>query len=797
MTDLLTDLQASLGSAYRIEREMGGGGMSRVFLAEEMALGRRVVIKVLLPQLALGMSADRFRREITLAARLQHPHLVPLLAAGEVDELPYFTMPYVEGESLRARLAQGALSIAETVAILRDVAQALEYAHSKGVTHRDVKPDNILLSGSSAILADLGVAKALSLAAEERPLTSVGVSVGTPAYMAPEQAAADPATDYRADIYALGVVAYEMLAGRTPFAGRSPQAMLMAHATEVPVPIATVQPSTPALLANLVMQCLAKRPADRPESVSLLVRALETPGAAEAAPPAAVIRRLPALGRKTILAIGLGALLVSLIALGIWWRGRSGALRGGEGRSIAVLPFENRSGDPAFDYLEDGITDQVRDALNAIPGLVVKARSSSQRLKGKEAQEVGTRLGVEEVLQGTVSRSGDRLHVTTELVRTSDDNVLWSRTFEGRMEELAGIQDTITAAVARKLGGDTRGASRGTTDPEAYDLFLRGRSAYDHFEFPEAATFFRSTLDRDPRFARAGGYLAMSYANETVLNLGSLDSLLDLARVTAGQALATDSTVIEAHIAQAFILGSDLRVGEALKPFQRAMLIDSSDAYLLSNYGLALAQAGRIDEAVAEARRAYHRDPLSPRVGILSYLLFLSGQLDPAIARIREAIVLDPKAVLPYKLGAMILAFAGMPDSAVAAAATGVALDSANFGGRTSLLFAYAAAGRWQDVRRERAAIDRDAGQRERNYTQLVEHLVSGEYQEAMTSLERGVEAREQYLGIISIPCDPLFDPLKRDPRFDALLHRIGAIACPARLKWPIGRGRTEGGELR
>src|SRR5262245_42241398 len=232
-TDLRDQLQATLSDAYRLERELGGGGMSRVFLAEERALGRRVVVKVLSPDLAAGINFERFKREILLTAQLQHPHIVPVFTAGETDGLPYYTMPFVEGESLRVRLMRtGAMPIALAVSILRDVARALAFAHSKGVVHRDIKPDNILLAGNTATVSDFGIAKALldsRTATPAAPTTDVGVAIGTPQYMAPEQAAADAAIDQRVDLYALGCVAYEMVAGELPFAGRSAVSFIRAH----------------------------------------------------------------------------------------------------------------------------------------------------------------------------------------------------------------------------------------------------------------------------------------------------------------------------------------------------------------------------------------------------------------------------------------------------------------------------------------------------------------------------------------------------------------------------------------
>ena len=304
--DLREQLQSTLGAAYSLEHELGGGGMSRVFVATETALGRKVVVKVLPPELIQGVSVDRFKREIQVAAQLQHPHIVPVHVSGETDGMPFYTMPFVEGTSLRARLSKsGALPIGETISILREVAKALAYAHERGVVHRDIKPDNVLLSAGTAVVTDFGIAKALSasrMAAPGGTLTQIGTSIGTPAYMAPEQAAADPSSDHRADIYSFGCMAYEMLAGRPPFVAKSPQRLLAAQMSEKPQPISELRPDTPPLLAELVMRCLEKDSEARPQAAIDLVKTLDavtTSGGAHPAMPDILLGGRPRLVRAS------------------------------------------------------------------------------------------------------------------------------------------------------------------------------------------------------------------------------------------------------------------------------------------------------------------------------------------------------------------------------------------------------------------------------------------------------------------------------------------------------------------
>ena len=347
-SSLQEQLQRALGSTYLLERELGGGGMSRVFVALEPALGRKVVVKVLLPELTAGVNVERFRREIQLAAQLQHPHIVPLLAAGEAEGLPYFIMPYVSGESLRARVTrEGEFPIPETIRILRDIVSALAYAHASGVMHRDVKPDNVLLSGGVAVVTDFGVAKAISASAGESGatgLTSMGVALGTPAYMAPEQATASPNTDHRADIYSLGIVAYEMLTGNPPFGGRSAQQVLAAHVIEEPEPVERRRPAVPPMLATLIKECLAKRPADRPQTAAAVMHVLDAVATPSGGSAATTAVRMPVAAQpvghewKRWRMAGVAALVVLLGGGVLWLRRNSPATVPTPGASAVAEP---------------------------------------------------------------------------------------------------------------------------------------------------------------------------------------------------------------------------------------------------------------------------------------------------------------------------------------------------------------------------------------------------------------------------------------------------------------------------
>jgi serine/threonine-protein kinase len=522
-------LEVALGDVFTIERELGGGGMSQVFLAQERALDRRVVVKVLHPELA-GVNVDRFRREIQVVAQLQHPHIVPVLAAGEAKGILYFTMPYIDGESLRSwLLRESRLSVDDAVRVLHDVADALAYAHERGVVHRDIKPDNVLVSHRHAMVTDFGVAKALTVAARggaahPRVATGVnttgsGLAIGTPAYMAPEQAAGDPSTDHRADIYAFGVLAYELLAGRAPFTGRPPSEILAAHIAEPPERIETIRPDIPQGLAQLVMGCLAKKPDDRPQTAAAVrgaIEALATPGAGTVITTS--VRRRRAARRAVGTTVGL-ALAVVLGAVA--YSRRAHARPTIDENLVAVAPFRVVSRDASLRYLREGMLDLVSAKLTGNAGprsadprslLTAWRRAAgadSADLPRERALDVAETLGAGQLLIGDVS--GDSTHITLRamLVRVADGRARSPAQVAGNPDSLPKLVDQLTAQLlATDAGEEDRLGTLTSTSLPALRSFLNGQWLYRRGRYREAAQAYATAVELDTTFALAALRLA-------------------------------------------------------------------------------------------------------------------------------------------------------------------------------------------------------------------------------------------------------------------------------------------------
>jgi eukaryotic-like serine/threonine-protein kinase len=803
-------LQSALGAAYTIERELGGGGMSRVFVAVEHALGRRVVIKVLAPELAAGISADRFKREIQLAAQLQHPQIVPVLAAGEAAGMPFYTMPFVEGEALRTRLRRdGALPVREVVRIVSDVAKALEYAHERGIVHRDIKPDNVLVAGSSAAVTDFGIAKALAASKMQGPteapggtLTQIGTSLGTPAYMAPEQAAGDPNTDHRADIYALGCMAYELVTGTTPFHGLSPHQLFAAHIAERPASLLSRQPNVPPVLAALVMRCLEKDPAARPQSASDVLDALESVGTASAATASARADDRSARRERSRLMLGVGGIAVVAAAAVVWVAAsdaekRTPGSRTDRAKSIAVLPLANVGGDTASEYFAEGMTDELATALGKVPGLRVASRTAAYSFKGKSAtpDEIGRTLRVSTFLEGSVRRAGRRLRLSARLMNVSDGLTLWGETYEREVDDVFQVQDdiarAIVAALQIQLGGGTVGGAknRGTSNLEAYDLYLRGRYFFNRrgdASLREAIQLFGEAIKKDPAFARAHAGLGDAYALLPLWSNTPIDSAAPLALRAIDRAIEIDSTLAEAHAGRGSVLQLLWRWDEARQSLARAIALDPDYSTAHQWLGEALVLEGRVVESLDALRRSVELDPVSAiKWASYSFVLALAGRHDDARAAHDRSTQLDSGLVLTRYFSAWNALSAGRPADALREAKIIEPLGERYPPVFGVLGYSYAVTGDRDAAHGLRARLEETARQR-RGYAAAVGmvYLGLGDKANALTWLERSAREREAFFGSTSLAAS-VFDPRRPEPRFAALVRTINLD--PAILASPRG----------
>lgn len=788
-------LQSTLGSAYTLGRELGGGGMSRVFVADETALGRKVVVKVLPQEMAGVVSTERFKREITLAARLQHAHIVPLLSAGDSDGLPFFTMPLIDGESLRSKLArEGELPVGEAMKILRDVASALAYAHAQGVVHRDIKPENILLTAHDALVTDFGVAKALSASAthaDAGALTSIGIALGTPAYMAPEQAAADPITDYRADLYALGVVGYEMLAGHAPFAGRSAGQTLAAHASEAAPPLDRARPSVPAPLTALVMRCLEKRPADRPKSADEFLHAIDAlVNQSGGSQPQSGFRAASVHGRSWTrhgTRVAVAALVVVLGTTAIAkWLGRPSATIAA--KSIAVLPFANLSGAKENEFFSEGVTEEITDALGKVPGLRVAARTSAAAAmaKGLDLRHVGQELSVGSVLQGSIQRVGDRVRISAQLVDVANGFQVWSGKYDNELKDIFQVQDTIAKAIVSALriklagGAATTIVRVATGSPEAHTLYLQGLYLWNRRTAQtvrQAISFFKQAIEKDPRYAQAYAGVAMGYAVLPIFADVLAADTLAKAKEAANRAIALDSTLADAYAAMGYVELSFWRNASAERAFRRAIELDSTFATAHQWYAIQLAHLGRYDEAVSEIRRAHDLDPQSRVIGVLvGQLLYGARRNAEAESTLRKVMEFDPSFPLSYRNLSLVFIAQGKFDDAVTAAQRSLEL----FGDRSSfdvalLAQAYALGGHTAEARvLLQELVARSARERVSGTGMALLYDALGDHEHALQWLGRAFAEYDWPLNVFSH--SPLLDHLRADPHGAALFAKIEAM---------------------
>lgn len=671
--DLRDELQSTLGDGYKLERELVGGGMSRVFVAEEKAFGRRVVVKVLPLATAGQLSLERFRREIAFVAQLQHPHIVPLLTAGETAGLAFFTMPFIQGESLRARLSKsGEFPVIEATRVLREVASALAFAHQAGVVHRDIKPDNVLLASGASMVSDFGVAKALIASSNSNidvMRTTLGLALGTPAYMAPEQVSADPALDHRADIYAWGIVAYEMLAGSTPFSGRPAQAILAAHVSEPVEPLERRRRNLPSSLESLVMRCLEKRPADRPQSADDLVRALDELSTPSGGIHLASGPRITPTGmqwtRSRAWTIAALAVIAATVTAGtLYLRGRSSGFGSGAGASpaalgaldsknIAVLPFDNLPADSTTEYFAEGLRDEIADALTQVAGFGVVERASSISSKDRRTgvREIGRLLSAGSIVQGSVRRSGGELRIQVELTDARQGHATWGHGFTYQTGNVVALQTGIAHAIAESLhvhlgGGNRAIETTGSADPEAHDLYLRGvfyMRRYDEPDLKKAKGLFEQAIAKDPKYAAPWAGIARVWMYLADDWLPPRDAYPH-AKEAALKALALDSTSAGAHVKLGQIYEwYDWNFAAAEREFRTALITEPRNSDALRHFANVLVRRGARDSARVEYRKSFELDPINDEAAMGLALAFMRlNELDSTETAIKVAHELLP-----------------------------------------------------------------------------------------------------------------------------------------------------------
>jgi serine/threonine-protein kinase len=745
----IADRLSAIADRYRILEEIGRGGTATVFLAEDLKHGRRVAMKVLRPVPGAAYEPQRFLREIRIAAGLAHPQILPLHDSGECDGLLYFVMPYAGCETLRDRITrEGQLPIDAALRIVRAVSAALAYAHRHGIVHRDIKPENILLQEGEPVVADFGVAMALSAAAGDSVyVTDRGFAVGTPAYMSPEQASAEPTLDGRSDQYSLACVLYEMLSGDPPFAGTGARATMARHAIETPASIRTRRPTVPMAIDRALARALAKSPGERFPGMTEFADALVAP----------VPEVIPVADAGTIR----------------------------EARTIAVLPFVNAGGDAENEYLSDGITDELIIALSKVDGLNVASRTSVFALKGlrEDVRSLGARLNVSAMLEGTVRRAGNRLRITVQLIGVADGRTLWSERYDREAADVFAIQDeiartivtTLRATLLRDLGDAP--PVRYTANPRAYHLYLKGRYWWNRRTqagIAEGIKYFEQAIAEDPGYALAYTGLADSYALQVDYRGAPVRDGMERAKGLARKSLALDDSLAEAHTSLGWVsFIYDWDWPAARESFARALECNPAYSVARQWHSWYLMAMGRVEESLAEGRRAVELDPASVSIRrSMGWLYYYARQPAAALEHLRRALAMNPTADETHRLLGLAYLQLGKHDEAAAALREAVAASDSPALATADLGVVAAARGRPTEAR---AVLDGLRAEAREHYVSPVAfavlYLALGEFDSAFEALERAHRDRRGWLAYLRV--EPAVDPVRDDPRFARLLERM------------------------
>ncbi len=796
----MTDLErvtAALADQYAIERELGQGGMATVYLAEDLKHHRQVAIKVMRPELAAAMGSERFLREISIAAQLQHPHILMLIDSGEADGILYYVMPYVEGESLADRVERETqLPIDEALLIGREVASALAYAHSHGVIHRDIKPDNIMLTGGHAVVMDFGIGRAVSEAGGEK-LTQTGMSVGTPAYMSPEQGAGEANIDGRTDIYALGSVIYELLVGEAPYTGPTAQAIIAKRYAD-PVPSARrLRDTIPPNVDSAIQKAMAKIPADRFSTAEQLAVALTTAtgsGEIVSVPVPSGSVRAPMV-RRVMRARGIAAAAALVVALVVFVvmplvKGSDVGVAATDKVTLAILPFQNL-GDPDDEYFAEGMTEELSNRLARLSGLSVIGPASAGRFSISDMGEgaVGDALHVEYLLAGTIrwAKEADgsiRVQVTPRLVKVSDESRVWGEPFEAEFLDVFELQANLAERVVQALdvtllGSEARAIRAAPTDnPAAYQAYVLGRYYQTRSDGPRAIEHYETAISLDPEFALAYAGLADGYhyalqSGPGGVNLGGMlrQKYENWAKAeqAARRALALDSTLGAAHVSLAFVqMFRELNWSAAEAGYLRGLALDPDYAQGHSRYGMLLLATGRVDAALEAVRRAADLDPLAPHYQSgLASVLSAVGRFDEALAATDSILALDSLYTRAYLIKGLIhLKLRDFDAAALNAARGGLPPDLVELwhtavvgpGGSEALV----------------EYLDRNEALVERIPSTIAILLASvGEYDRAIEALYRAYGDRV-FDTLLHVKTLTVYDPLRDHPKFISLQQQMG-----------------------